>query len=142
MQDATQPLINSSIAIPIAIAVVEHDNCFLIGQRPQGVVLAGFWEFPGGKVQPGETAAEAAVRECREETGIEIDVVGSYGEQLYTYDHGTVNLHLLACRPRDPLQSPCQPFRWVDRQELRCFDFPPANEELLKRLLRCATAFS
>lgn len=52
----------------IAIAVVQRGEQFLIGQRPLGVALAGLWEFPGGKVLPGESPEAAAVRECQEET--------------------------------------------------------------------------
>lgn len=55
---------------PIAIAVVQHADQFLIGQRPAGLVLSGYWEFPGGKIQLGETPEAAAVRECLEETGL------------------------------------------------------------------------
>jgi mutator protein MutT len=123
-------------AIPIAIAVVEHENRFLIARRPSGVELAGFWEFPGGKVHEGESVAEAAARECWEETTLEVEVLGSYGERLYSYDHGAVHLHFLACRPCDPSQPPCLPFRWVEREDLNRHRFPPANDELLKRLLQ------
>jgi 8-oxo-dGTP diphosphatase len=66
MPDAARPLVDSRIATPIAVAVVEHDDRVLIGQRPPGVVLGGLWEFPGGKIFEGESAEEAAVRECRE----------------------------------------------------------------------------
>ncbi|MBI3839784.1 MAG: NUDIX domain-containing protein, partial [Planctomycetia bacterium] len=55
--------------VEIAVAVVEGDGKFLIGQRETGVPLAGLWEFPGGKVEPGEPAENAAIRECLEETG-------------------------------------------------------------------------
>ena len=54
----------------VAIAVVEHDGCFLVGVRPEGKPLAGFAEFPGGKVDHGETPEQAAIRECREESGL------------------------------------------------------------------------
>ena len=74
----------------IAIAVVEHDDRFLIGQRPAGVALAGYWEFPGGKVEPDESPADAAVRECLEETGIQISVVGEYPTTRHQYDHDTL----------------------------------------------------
>src|SRR5947209_7478611 len=62
----------------IAIAVVEQDGRFLVGRRPAGVPLAGLSEFPGGKIEPQETAEAAAVRECFEETGIVVEVTGRY----------------------------------------------------------------
>src|SRR6187401_2375597 len=97
----------------IAIAVVEQEGQFLIGQRPPGVALAGLWEFPGGKVEPGESPAEAARRECREETRLAIDVVGEYPPNVQTYDHAVVELRFFACRPRDATQPPLAPFRWT-----------------------------
>jgi 8-oxo-dGTP diphosphatase len=140
MDNLAPTVAGSGRAIPIAIAVVEDDDSFLIGQRPPDVVLAGFWEFPGGKVQQGESAEDAALRECREETGIDVEVLGTYGERLHKYDYGVVHLHFVACRPRDPLQPPCSGFRWVKRQELSRYQFPPANDELLK-VLQSTTAF-
>jgi 8-oxo-dGTP diphosphatase len=140
MHDVTPTVADADRAVPIAVAVVEHDDRFLIGQRPPGVVLAGFWEFPGGKIYEGESAEDAAVRECREETGIEIEALGTYGERLQMYDHGAVHLHFVACRPRDSLQSPCSPFRWVERLYLNGYQFPAANEELLS-LLQSTTAY-
>ncbi len=70
---AAEPL---SPRVEIAIAVVERDGQFLIGLRPEGESLAGYWEFPGGKLDPGEQAADAARRECLEETGLEVRIVG------------------------------------------------------------------
>ncbi|MEX2015781.1 MAG: (deoxy)nucleoside triphosphate pyrophosphohydrolase [Candidatus Hydrogenedentales bacterium] len=135
-----QRAIDGGIATPISIAVVEHDDRFLIGQRPPGVVLTGFWEFPGGKLRDGETADEAAARECREETGIEVEVLGSYGERVHEYDFGWVRLQFFICRPRDVSKQPLPPFRWVPRQDLSRYQFPPANEELLREL-QSTTAF-
>ena len=136
MNDVAPTVADSGSAVPIAVAVVEHNDLFLIGKRPPGVVLAGFWEFPGGKVFQGESAEEAAVRECREETGIEVEVLGMYGQRLYDYDHGAVRLHFVACRPRDLLRPPCSPFCWVKRQDLSRYEFPPANDDLLRMLQR------
>lgn len=120
---------------PIAIAVVEQHGCFLIGQRPSGSVLSGLWEFPGGKVHDGETPAQCAVRECIEETGIVVEVLRLVGQRAYDYDHGSVELHFFACRPLDQTTEPQLPFRWVRREDLARYEFPPANEELLQSLL-------
>lgn len=118
----------------IAIAVVEHEGRFLIGQRPPDVALAGLWEFPGGKVEPGEPPEIAAIRECLEETGLAIEVLGEYPRHNHQYDHGAVQLHFFRCRPFDRLSEPLPPFRWVERDELRDFEFPSGNQALLQLL--------
>jgi len=118
----------------IAIAVVEHENRFLIGQRPDGVALAGLWEFPGGKMQSGESPEQAAVRECLEETGLVVQPKSRYPQHQHAYTHDTVQLHFIACQPLDPLAVPLAPFRWVQRGELDQYEFPAGNAELLKQL--------
>ena len=121
-------------ATRIAIAVVERAGCFLIGQRSPGVPLAGLWEFPGGKIEPGESPEETAVRECREEAGLEVQAVGSYLVHEEEYPHGRVELHFLACRPVAEDQLPAAPFRWVPRQQLGEYEFPSGNREILAML--------
>lgn len=118
---------------PIAIAVVEHNGCFLIGQRPPGVPLAGLWEFPGGKIQPGETPETAAVRECLEETGLAVVPLYRYPEHLHDYDHGEVQLFFVACclAEQSP-HEPSKPFRWAARSELAELSFPDGNAAILR----------
>lgn len=119
----------------IAIAVVEHAGAFLIGRRPEGVPLAGMWEFPGGKVQPEEDAPSAAVRECLEETGLRVEVLGEYPPHEEAYSHGVVRLRFFACRPLESVApAPLPPFRWVPRAELAKYDFPKGNRALLALL--------
>lgn len=118
----------------IAIAVVEHDERFLVGARGAGTVLAGLAEFPGGKIEAGETPAAAAVRECREEAGLEIEVLREYSRHTESYDHGQVELHFFACRPLGDPPPPSAPFRWVPRGELAALDFPRGNRALVQRL--------
>src|SRR5262245_23048023 len=84
---------------PIAIAVVEHAGRYLVGRRPEGVPLAGLWEFPGGKVRDGETPEKAAASECLEETGLEVHVGQAYPEVVHAYEHGQVRLSFFACTP-------------------------------------------
>src|SRR5262245_61664041 len=119
----------------IAIAVVEHEGRFLIGQRPAGVPLAGLWEFPGGKIQPSETAEAAAVRECLEETGLHVAPRFAYPSHVESYDHDDVELHCIACSPSSGSSLvPRLPFRWVPRHELSNYDFPQGNRGLLRIL--------
>src|SRR5262249_12678744 len=120
----------------IAVAVVEQDGCFLIGQRAADIPLAGMWEFPGGKVQDGEDANVAAIRECLEETGLHVEVVGEYPDVIHDYPHGRLHLRFVQCRPRDAEAMPQLPFEWVARADLTKYEFPPANVALLAQLLK------
>lgn len=118
----------------IAIAVVERDGQFLIGPRPQGVALAGLWEFPGGKLLPGESAEDGAVRECLEETGLRVRAKSRYPEHIQEYAHGVVKLQFIACEPAGSERDPKEPFRWVRREELSNYEFPLGNRGLLSLL--------
>ena len=121
---------------PIAIAVVEHNGQFLIGQRPEGVPLAGLWEFPGGKIEPSETPEAAAVRECLEETGLAVEPLSRYPEHVQTYDHDRVRLFFIACRLElGAGRPPNPPFRWANYEELATLEFPAGNKKLLELLL-------
>jgi len=120
----------------IAIAVVEDEGRFLIGQRPPGVALAGLWEFPGGKIEAGESPEAAAVRECHEETGIRVEPLFRYLEQAQDYAHGSVLLFFIGCRPCEGAATlPQASFCWVPRGELSNFEFPAGNRQLLGLLL-------
>ena len=79
--------------IEVAAAVLQRpDGAFLLAQRPAGKVYAGYWEFPGGKIEPGEAAAAALARELHEELGIDIAEAYPWITRVYTYPHGTVRL--------------------------------------------------
>src|SRR5580765_1100954 len=79
--------------VEVAAAVIQRpDGTFLLAQRPPGKVYAGYWEFPGGKAEPGEPAAQALARELHEELGIEVDTAYPWITRVFTYPHGTVRL--------------------------------------------------
>ena len=82
--------------IAVAIAVVQADDLFLVGVRPKGSPLAGYNEFPGGKLHNGEIPEDAAVRECQEETGLTVEVVEKYFSTLHQYDHGLLEIHFFS----------------------------------------------
>ena len=132
----------------VAIAVLWHAGKFLIGRRSPGDFLAGLWEFPGGKIAAGETPSAAAVRECKEETGLDVMVIGTCKECTHCYRSSAkkgepaeavpLKLHLsfLACRPLDLTQSITSPFCWVAAEQLSSLEFPAANRAVLAQLIR------
>jgi 8-oxo-dGTP diphosphatase len=120
----------------VAIAVVERDGKFLVGERPDGAPLAGFAEFPGGKVDPGESPDVAAVRECAEESGLRVEVVRELLVTRHQYDHGLLEIHFFLCRPvGSSTTNPRLPFRWVDAGMLETLNFPAANAEVTALLV-------
>lgn len=121
--------------VPIGIAVVERDGRFLVGVRPDGVPLAGYAEFPGGKCEAGETPEACAVRECREEAGLAVEAVRVLDQRTWEYPHGRVELSFVLCRPVDDAE-PLALFRWVARGKLAGLRFPEANAVLVERLIR------
>jgi 8-oxo-dGTP diphosphatase len=122
----------------IGIAVVESAGRILVGQRPEGVPLAGLAEFPGGKCEADETPRSCAVRECREETGLMIVPRSHLATVEHSYDHGDVELHFWLCGLSPGLPDhavPSSPFRWVSFEELAMLNFPEANRTVLDQLL-------
>ncbi len=129
-----EKIASSADRVEIAVAVVRRGSEFLIGLRPDGGTLPGYWEFPGGKVEAGETAEEAAIRECFEETGLAVRITGAYATAAHDYEHARLRLHFMACAPTaEPLYLPAR-FRWVPAMELSQYRFPPANAALLELL--------
>lgn len=118
----------------IAVTVVVQADKVLIGPRPTGTPLEGFWEFPGGKVLPGESPSEAAARECREETGLAVRVGRLLAEVEYAYPHDRVRLWFFEAEPILPEQTPHAPFRWVRLAQLPEYRFPEANRAVLAQL--------
>jgi len=121
--------------VHIAVAVVERGPDVLIGRRPLEVPLGGLWEFPGGKLRPGETPDNAACRECQEETGLEIRILRYLKTVDHSYPHGNLRLHFLLAEPLDADRHPAEPFRWVPRAVLSQYTFPPANAAIVDQLV-------
>lgn len=113
----------------VVAAAIRKNGRYLLGKRPPGGMLGGLWEFPGGKVEPGETHEEALIREIREELSIEIRVLGHAASVEHAYSHLTVTLHLYLCeqtggRPQALYHSA---LKWVPRQQFDRYSFPAAN---------------
>jgi 8-oxo-dGTP diphosphatase len=125
----------SAARVIVVAAVVEEDDAFLVTRRPQGVHLAGLWEFPGGKIDPAESHADALRREMREELDTDVDVRDLVFHTTHIYPERAVALFFYNCVLRQaPRPLLGQEMRWVKRSELATLGFPPADEELIKRL--------
>ena len=126
----------SIATVHVVAAVVQDGERFLVTRRQAGVHLAGLWEFPGGKVAPGESHDAALRREMQEELGTDVEVREMVSTASHAYDDRHVTLHFYRCElagtPR-PLLG--QEMRWVPRAELRGLGFPPADEELIELLV-------
>jgi len=124
-----------SRVLVVTAAVVERDGRFLVTRRQGGVHLEGYWEFPGGKREPGESHAEALRREMREELDVDVRVGDELLSVSHTYPDRVVELHFFRCDLEGaPAPQQGQEMRWVARGELRLLRFPPADEELIGRL--------
>ena len=108
----------------------------MIGVRPDGGALGGCAEFPGGKCHPGETSGLCARRECLEETGLEVQAVDLLMHRVFTYPHGTFDLHFWLCHPapRAVVADNHKGYRWVPASELQSLKFPEANLPLVEVL--------
>lgn len=124
--------------ITTGIAVVRSSGRYLIGVRPEGTDLAGCHEFPGGKCLPGESPADCAIRECLEETGVEVRKTRDLLETRHVYEHATVLLNFVLCDTvpieQGELATPNEPFRWVPSSEMSDLNFPDGNAEVLALL--------
>lgn len=123
-------------AIPVAAALIFRAGRLLIAQRPAGKHLGGLWEFPGGKLEPGESWESGLQRELREELDTEVVVGPLFEEVTHHYPTKTVRLRFFICRwhAGEPRPLDCAAVAWVNRTELNRYEFPPADARLLERL--------
>jgi 8-oxo-dGTP diphosphatase len=122
------------IILVAAVALLNEEGKVLLAKRPPGRPLAGLWEFPGGKVDPGEDPETALIRELMEELGIEIaraDLVPlTFASHAYPEFHLLMPLYLCKRWEADIAAQENQELLWVKADELRLYDMPPADEPL------------
>ena len=120
----------------VAAALIVWEGRFLICRRPPHKARGGLWEFVGGKVEQGESAAQALVRECREELAITVVPGPVYMELVYEYPDLTVRLTLLRVNSFQgtPQLLEHSDLRWIRVDEIGDYDFCPADQAILERL--------
>lgn len=124
-------------AIEVVAAVIERDGRYLITRRVEGTHLAGLWEFPGGKILPGEKPADALSRELKEELGVEATVGELIQTVDWTYPEKSVRLLFFRCAlAGEPTPLEGQEMRWVAAADLPSHNFPDADATLIARLSR------
>ncbi|MBN9046463.1 MAG: (deoxy)nucleoside triphosphate pyrophosphohydrolase [Rhizobiales bacterium] len=122
-----------------ACALVDADGRVLLAQRPEGKQLAGLWEFPGGKVEPGETPEETLIRELQEEIGVTTKVacLAPLTFASHTYEDFHLLMPLYVCRRFEGMARGLegQALKWVRPRDMRDYPMPPADEPLIPFLI-------
>ena len=121
--------------IVVTAAVVERDGRFLVTRRMRGTHLEGYWEFPGGKCEAGETLEASLLRELREELAVDAVIGAEILTTSHSYPERRIELHFFhATLSGEPVPQLGQEMQWVARDQLASFRFPPADDELIERL--------
>jgi 8-oxo-dGTP diphosphatase len=129
---------DTPILLVSAVALLDADNRVLLAQRPEGKFMAGLWEFPGGKVESGETPEAALIREMNEELGIDTheSCLAPIGFASHAYDDFHLLMPLFVCRKwkGTPEAKEGQTLIWVRPNALRDYPMPPADVPLVAQL--------
>ena len=127
------------LTLVVAVALIDADNRILLAQRPEGKQLAGLWEFPGGKLDPGERPEGALIRELHEELGITVKeaCLAPLTFASHAYDSFHLLMPLYVCRRWEGFVMPLegQALAWVKPQDLRNYPMPAADEPLIPALI-------
>ncbi len=127
-----------NILLVVACALVDADGRVLIGQRQEGDDFPGMWEFPGGKVEPGETPETAIIREMEEELGVRIlqPCLAPLTFASFSYENFHLLMPLFVCRKWQGMPKPREhgALKWVKPHALRNYSMPPADEPLIAHL--------
>ncbi|WP_108944748.1 8-oxo-dGTP diphosphatase MutT [Shewanella halifaxensis] len=123
--------------VHVAVGVIKDGNSILLAKRPQALHQGGKWEFPGGKVEQGETTSEALIRELKEEVNLDVintspmmEIHHDYGDKKVFLDIHWVENFTGAARGMEG-QQVC----WVEKEDLQQYDFPEANKAILEKIL-------
>ncbi len=124
--------------VEVVAALVWNGDRFLICQRPAHKARGLLWEFVGGKVEPGETEAQALIRECREELAVTLAVGDVFMDVTHAYPDITVHLTLFQATVREgtPTLLEHNDLRWITPAEISDYNFCPADEEILAEIVR------
>ncbi len=121
-----------------ACALLDADRRVLLAQRPPGKPMAGLWEFPGGKIEAGETPEDTLIRELREELGIEtrVECLAPLSFASHAYEDFHLLMPLFVCRRYEGIPTPLegQTLKWVAPRALRDYPMPPADLPLIPAL--------
>ncbi len=124
--------------IEAVAAVIESDGKFLITKRLENSPMGHCWEFPGGKIEKGESVEECIVRECLEEIDVTVEPIRRLQDLYYDYPHGHIHLHFVLCRivSGDPRPVQCRETRWIEPSQFPDFEFPPADVGVIEGLMK------
>ena len=122
--------------VEVVAALIWKNNKFMICQRPAHKVRGLLWEFVGGKVEPGETKAQALIRECQEELAVTLDVGGMFMDVTHEYPDITVHLTLFnaTIANGEPQKLEHNDIKWITPSEIPNYEFCPADEEILAKI--------
>ena len=123
----------------VTAGLIMCNGLILIAQRKKGKSLEFKWEFPGGKLEEGETFEECLKRELLEEMGLEISVKEHFIDSTYEYDFGTIILHSYwaTCKSQHiPVVLEHEQYKWIEIKELSEYDFAPADKPIIEEILK------
>ena len=124
--------------IDVVAAVIQNEEGkILIAQRNLKNSQGGLWEFPGGKIEPNETKEEAIIREIKEEMDIDIEAKKFIGQKVFNYPDKDINLIAIECKQikGDIKLNEHEDIKWVNKNELRNFNFAPADKFIINAIL-------
>ena len=131
--------VKKPVLLVSACALLDRDNRVLLAQRPEGKALAGLWEFPGGKIDKGETPEECLIRELKEELGVTTweSCLAPLTFASHSYEEFHLLMPLFICRKWEggPIALENQALKWVRKGNLRDFPMPPADDPLIPALM-------
>ena len=122
----------------VTCALIERDQKVLVAQRPEGKALAGKWEFPGGKIDDGESPETCLLREILEELGCEIEITSALSPVTHPYSKGTIELIPFRCRIKSgtPQALEHTAIQWMDPAHLSQLDLAEADQPILREYLK------